>query len=323
MKMPVDSELDEYERSEAEKAADMAEVREQMDRLQLGAAEVEPALESSSEAFMTGAQAQLVEETLPLSAPADDALDGKVLDSFVEDRTRFDFTFTVRCITVQVQKKVVQGTDGERRVVSANAASVGPARYAVTWELLANMTMLVAQYAMPMNRLSTLLSTDKKRFSAGALSRMFRYVAQRFEPIYITLFDSLADADILSGDDTSCRVLEVSRYFAKLQDDAGKPTPWRDYRDPDAARELLVQGDDSLAAMLASEPGFEHPRRNGEGAKRALHTTTLSGRSVPRTSASAVVTVATSSESPIACQTSGRSQATPNHFVVRPGGGNT
>jgi hypothetical protein len=51
---------------------------------------------------------------------------------------------------------------------------------------------LVVQYAMSMNRLAQLLSTEAKRFSAGALARMLRYVAHRFAPIYLSLFDSLA-----------------------------------------------------------------------------------------------------------------------------------
>ena len=83
----------------------------------------------------------------------------------------------------------------------------------MTWGFLAHMVVLVVQYAMPMNRLATLLSTDAKRFSAGMLARMLRYVARRFAPIYLALFDSLADSEILCGDDTSCRVTEVSRHL--------------------------------------------------------------------------------------------------------------
>jgi hypothetical protein len=278
MRMPVDPELDDDERTEAEKAADQAEVREQMTRLQLGGP-AQPALESSSETLMTGAQVATVQDTLALPAPADELLDGKVIDRLVEDRERFDFTFTVRRITLQVEKKVFLDAEGERRVVSASTAPLGPPRYAVTWEFLAHMTLLVAQYAMPMNRLSTLLSTDDKRFTSGALARMLRYVAQRFAPIYLTLFDSLADAGILSGDDTSCRVIEVSRYFATHNSDKTQLPPWHGYRNAEAAHERLAQGDDSLAATLASELGFAHERRNGDGAKTALHTTTLSGRS--------------------------------------------
>jgi hypothetical protein len=156
--------------------------------------------------------------------------DGKLVDMFFEDRERFDFTFTVRHITVQVEKKIIEAHDGERRVMSTSTAALGPPRYAVTWDFLAHMTVLVVQYAMPMNRLATLLSTDAKRFSAGGLSRLLRYVAQRFAPIYATLFDSLTDASILSGDDTSCRVLEVSRYFAQPDQADRELPPWHNYR---------------------------------------------------------------------------------------------
>lgn len=275
---PESPEGGEDARSEDE-SADEAEVLEHMARLQLGGA-AQPALQSSDEAFMTGAQVATVEEVLPLPAPEVPECDGQVIDTLTQERARFDFTFTVRRITVQVEKKVVEGRDGERRMVSASTTLLGPRRYAVTWGLLAHMTVLVVQYAMPMNRLATLLSTEDKRFTGGGLARLLRYVAQRFLPIYVTLFDSLCDADILSGDDTSCRVLEVNRYFANAEDSQlVDDPPWHDYRDTEAARALLQQGDDSLAATLASELGFEHGRRNGNGKKKALHTTTISGRS--------------------------------------------
>jgi hypothetical protein len=277
MKMPVDPGLAGDERSEEEKAVDAAELREHMARFRLGG-EAQPALESSKEAFMTGAQVATAEETLALPAPVNEARDGKVLDTMVEERERFDFTFTVKRLTVQVEKKVVQGTDGERHVVSASTAALGPRGYAVTWGFLAHMVVLVVQYAMPMNRLATLLSTDVKRFSAGALARMLRYIARRFAPIYLCLFDSLADSDILSGDDTSCRVTEVSRHFANTPGNVDS-SPWHGFGTPKAAQRQLDEGAKSLSALLASELGFEFERRTGEGTKKALHTTTISGRS--------------------------------------------
>lgn len=275
MKMPVDPELSEYASSEEEMAADAALVREQMQRFKLGGG-AQPAFESAREAFITGAQVTTREETLTLPAPYDEQRDGKILDTVVEERERFDFSFTVRRVTVELEKKVVEGGDGERRIVSPSTASLGPPRYTVTWDFLANMAVLVVQYAMPMNRLATLLSTDAKRFSAGALARMLRYVAQRFAPIYLSLLDALADADILCGDDTSCRVIEVNRHF--IEADGGDP-PWLAYRTAEAARRQREHGDTSLAATLAAELGFEFERRTGDGAKKALHTTTVSGRS--------------------------------------------
>jgi hypothetical protein len=282
MKMPIDPELDEDERSEEEKAQDEARVqacvREQMVRMRLGG-EAQPAFESSKEAFMTGAQVATSEETVRLPAPVDEKRDGKVLDTMVEERERFDFSFEVKRLVLQVEKKVVQGSDGERHVISASTAALGPPGYAVTWGFLAHMVVLVVQYAMPMNRLAQLLSTDAKRFTAGALARMLRYVARRFAPIYLALFDSLADSDILSGDDTSCRVTEVSRHLAAKPEAAGPP-PWHGYRNPEAAQAQLGEGAKTLAAMLAAELGFEFERRTGDGTKKALHTTTISGRSV-------------------------------------------
>ena len=276
MKMPIDPDLGEDERSEEEKAQDAAEMREYMARFRLGGG-AQPAFESSKEAFMTGAQVATSEETLTLQAPVDEKRDGKVLDTMVEERERFDFSFEVKRLTLQVEKKVVQAADGERRVVSASTASFGPRGYAVTWGFLAHMVVLVVQYAMPMNRLATLLSTDAKRFTAGALARMLRYVAHRFAPIYLALFDSLADSEILCGDDTSCRVTEVSRHLAAPE--AGAPPPWLGYRNVEAAQAQLGEGAKSLAAMLAAELGFEFERRTGDGTKKALHTTTISGRS--------------------------------------------
>lgn len=277
MKLPADQEpeFDEDEElTDAEKAATAAEVREQMERYKLGGG-AQPAFESSKQAFITGAQVTTTEETIPLPAPFDAERDGKLVDTVVEERERFDFSFTVRRVTLEVEKKVVLGQDGERRILSPSTAAIGPPRYSVTWEFLAHMSVLVVQYAMPMNRLATLLSTEHKRFSAGALARMLRYVAQRFQPIYLTLLDSLADSDILSGDDTSCRVIEVSRYFAEPGD---SPPPWQSYGTAAVARQHLASGDSSLAAALAAELGFEFERRTGDGKKKALHTTTLSGR---------------------------------------------
>jgi hypothetical protein len=280
MKIPKDAELDEDERSEEEKVQDEAEVREHMARLRLGGG-AQPAFESSKEAFITGAQVATSEETLMMPAPVDEKRDGKVLDTMVEERERFDFSFEVKRLTLQVEKKVVQAADGERHVVSASTAAFGPRGYAVTWGFLSHMVVLVVQYAMPMNRLAQLLSTDSKRFTAGALARMLRYVARRFAPIYLALFDSLADGDILSGDDTSCRVTEVSRHLAKKEKpEAVGPPTWHGYRNPEAAQAQLAEGDKSLATMLAAEMGFEFERRTGDGTKKALHTTTISGRSV-------------------------------------------
>lgn len=84
------------------------------------------------------------------------------------------------------------------------------------------------------------------------------------------------------GDDTSTRVLEVSRCLGQGEG-SGESTgpPWAGYRTRETARGLIERGGETpLAPQLASELGFEFERRTGDGTKRALHTTTMSGRSV-------------------------------------------
>ena len=283
MKMPVQDD----QRTEEEKTADAAAVREHIVRLKLGGG-AEPAFESAKEAFMTGAQVAMDEETVKLPAPVAQGSESKVLDTVVEQRERYDFTFTVRRVVVEVEKKIIEGEDGERHVVSASTSELGPPRYAVTWDFLAHMAVLVVQYAMPMNRLANLLSTDAKRFTAGSLARQLRYVAQRFAPIYLALVDDLADSEIITGDDTSSRVVEVNSYFA--EEKPTEPPPWDAYRTREAARRQIDEhGATSLGAMLASELGFEFARRTGDGAKRSFHTTTVSGRSVAADPRSLVV----------------------------------
>ena len=51
--------------------------------------------------------------------------------------------------------------------------------------------------------------------------------------------DQLANSAILGGDDTSCRVVEVSSYFAKVSKNLKKPLqpPWVSYRTAEAAEQ--------------------------------------------------------------------------------------
>ncbi len=165
---------------------------------------------------------------------------------------------------------------------------------------------------MPFNRLATLISTPDKPFKASALSRMLHYVAERLLPVYLELAAQLADAEILAGDDTSCRVLEVSTYLSKSAAETDEP-PWASYRTPEAAQQSLrlceqaqqarrqrrEDGDrtarrtpaetPSLGVTIGSTFRFESPRCNGDGPKEAMHTTVLSGRSVPDDPSSLIV----------------------------------
>jgi hypothetical protein len=166
---------------------------------------------------------------------------------------------------------------------------------------------MVGQFAVPFSRLATMLSTAGKRFTTGSLSRMLRYVAQRLAPIYLELARQVADSEVIGGDDTSCRVLEVAAYFDESRQGTrppGQAPPWADYRTPTIAAASLRRHDEarrerarrqadgergvkrapdedvSLGALIGRKLPFEFPRRDGNGVKQSLNTTVVSGRSV-------------------------------------------
>lgn len=264
----------------------------------------DPAMKSVSETLMPGGAVLVGEEhvSLPAEVP-DDLADAQVIKTLSEDRVRYDFSVAVTRIELNIEKKVVVDHDGERYVIAPSTIEYGPPRSTVTWSALATLAILVGQFAMPFNRLATLFSTPQKRFTAGAFSRMLHYVAQRLVPIYLELATQLANCEILAGDDTSCRVLEVSTHFADPAAAIQKP-PWAAYATPSAAEESFRRCDEkkkarvrrreegdrtakrtpdetpSLGVLIGRRLGFEWPRRNGDGPKEAVHVSVISGRGV-------------------------------------------
>jgi hypothetical protein len=266
----------------------------------------DPAMKSVNETLMPAGAVLASEDYVSLSATLPpDLADATVVKTINEQRVRYDFSMSVTRIELDVEKKVVVDQEGERYVVAASTTEYGPPRYAVTWQALATLAILVAQFALPFNRLATMLSVAGKRFTAGALSRMLHYVAERLVPIYLEFIKQLADCEIQAGDDTSCRVLEVLGYFkskAKQGSEHKDKPPWANYQTPSAAEESLrlceeirkarvrrrEQGDRQATRTSAETPSlgviigrrlvFESPRRNGNGPKESMHTTVISGR---------------------------------------------
>ena len=303
------------ELTEEERAAARAEGVELADHLEMGEAP-DPALRSVNETLMPGGAAVTDEEMAHLAAtlPAELA-DAKVVKTLNDERVRYDVSVSVKPITLDVQKQVVVKENGERTVVSASTDPYGPPRYSVTWSTLATLAVLVGQFALPLNRLATLFSTAGKKFTAGGLSRMLHYVAERLVPIYLQLAEQLSDSDILSGDDTSCRVIEVASYFnkAKANKERQRPPPWKAYRTPAASEASIEQcrqrqqerqrrradGDrqanrskdeePSLGMLLGRMLAFESPRQDGTGGKQSLNTTVITGRGIAEDPQSLIV----------------------------------
>lgn len=137
-----------------------------------------------------------------------------------------------------------------------------------------------------------LISTASKRFTAGSLSRMFCYAAGRFLPIYLHNFRLLANAELLSGDDTATRVLEVERYFAALAANPSetKAPSWAKFATAALAQEnLRKEPAPTLGTQTAAELGFLCPRKDGNGAKKSLMTTVIWGRGIAEDPRSAII----------------------------------
>jgi len=315
----IDTPVEEIELTEEERAESHARGVELANHMELGDG-ANPALQSVTETLMPGGAVVSHEEMENLAAhlPADLA-NAKVVKTLSDQRVRYDISVAVNPITLNVQKHVVVKENGERTVVSASTDQFGPPRYSVTWSALATLAVLVGQFALPLNRLATLFSTASKQFTAGGLSRMLHYVAQRLVPIYLKLAEQLADSDILSGDDTSCRVIEVSSYFkaSKARKQRGstkkRKPPWAPYRTPEAAEASIKQcqqrqqqrmmrredgdreakrsrdEDPSLGMLIGRVLEFESPRQDGSGAKQSLNTTVITGRSVAEDPLSLIV----------------------------------
>ncbi|MBN1608592.1 MAG: transposase [Polyangiaceae bacterium] len=266
----------------------------------------ETALASAGEDLMN-ADVVCVDEDwvlVPAELPRDVA-EADVVKTLVEPRVRYDFAVTVTRLQLDVEKKIVVTKDGERRVFSGSVHEHGPKGFAVTWQALATLAVMVGQFAMPLNRLGTMLSTATKKFTSTSLARMAHYVAERLLPIYLVLMEQLADSDIMSGDDTSSRVLEVSTHYARAREGrqaSDERPPWRDYGTPSEANETYLDYCRRKAALLAAraegdreakktavqepplkvligrELAFESSRKSGDGPKQSLNTTVVTGR---------------------------------------------
>ena len=312
-----DTPLSAIELTEEQRAASRARALKFGEHLTMGDG-ADPALQSVNETLMPGGAVVTTEEVESLAADLSEDLAGATLiKTLNEKRVRYDISVVVNRIELDVEKQIVIKENGERAVVSASTAPFGPPRYSVTWSALATLAVLVGQFALPLNRLATLFSSVGKKFTAGGLSRLLHYVAQRLVPIYLELAEQLADSEILAGDDTSCRVLEVSSYVKASKAAGGSPKqkkpPWAAYRTKGAAEESIKRCEElmqirmqqradgdrestrspdeepSLGMLIGRVLDFESPRQDGHGAKQSMNTTVISGRSVAKDPRSLIV----------------------------------
>jgi hypothetical protein len=289
--------LDDIVLTPEEIAENNAESEAYMQRLSLGGGVSEPSLETPDETLMEGITPVVLECEEQVQV-GEEQIDGRqIIEKTSELRTRYDFSIEVKKIGLEVEKLVLKDHDGERVMVSASTSEYGPEGYSITWGFLASMSLMVAQYALPLNRIANMLSSPDKKFTSGMLAKYFRYVARRLLPVYLELFENLSTSDIFSGDDTTARVIEVSRYISLLRQQStehvtGEP-PWEYYADTDACMRYLndhAHTDDiPLGVLTGAVLPFVAGLRSGAGSKTGFNTTVLSGRSDPANPESTIV----------------------------------
>ena len=169
------------------------------------------------------------------------------LHSTFDSVKRIDLNIVVTETTHEVET-VTDFSTGKS--VRASMAAVGPEGFQITWRAIANLIKMHVGFAIPINRIEMMVG--QKEFTSGKICRILEYIATQLLPIYMCLFEDLSDAEMLSGDDTSTKVLELVQ---------------------------LPQMQESLAFVVDTTLGFAQPRADGKGEKKALNVSLLVGRS--------------------------------------------
>lgn len=155
----------------------------------------------------------------------------------------------LKIVVTETDHQVETVTDPETGVaVRASMADIGPEGFQLTWGAIANLVKLHVGFAIPINRLAMMIGQPE--FSSGKICRILHYVAVNLLPVYFYLIEALSDAEILSGDDTKTKILELDS-----------------------------PGEDTLADAIDKMLGFAQAKKDGTGEKKGINVSLLVGRS--------------------------------------------
>lgn len=125
-------------------------------------------------------------------------------------RKRMQVNTTVTTINYEVETVTDPRTG---KTVTASMDKEGPPGYQVTWDAIANLIMMAVGYAFPISRIAKILQAASSYFSSGRICDLILYGAKLLEPIYSHMGESLAESNVLSGDDTPTNVLEMEELL--------------------------------------------------------------------------------------------------------------
>ena len=100
-------------------------------------------LESPKQAFMLGGDVKVEEEFAETKVNPDLLVGEEVVGRLTDERERYGFNLTVSKVSIEVEKIIVKDGDTSTRIISASTREFGPPKMDVTWEFLANTTIML------------------------------------------------------------------------------------------------------------------------------------------------------------------------------------
>jgi hypothetical protein len=220
----------------------------------------DPAYERSGEAVFTGNLATASEDKRRPSVSREENFENpRGLHSARDDRTRYEYGVTTKTIHLSVETVTDPRTG---KSVTASTDDIGPPNSQATWTAIANTVIAVIGYAIPINRLALMLKDSCPYFTSSRICSYLKMSAELFLPIYTCLGDDeLPNCDVLQGDDTKAKVIEIQRALK----DGG---------------ELDEPAEGSLVAKVATVFGRVFNKKRGDGRKRSLNVSVVIGKTV-------------------------------------------
>lgn len=133
------------------------------------------------------------------------------------------------------------------KTVRASTAAEGPENFQITWGAVSNLIKMHVGFAIPINRISLMIGQPE--FSSSKICRVFNFMAMTLVPVYLQLGEDLSDVKIISGDDTTTKILE-----------------------------LETEEESDLSAKINEHFNWISKRADGSGDKKTLNVSLLVGR---------------------------------------------